>query len=514
LISRRALLSGAAAVGFGFGIGLAPGRLVAETLPGDHAALAELALALSRQPHQPTIMPLHPPFAQLDYDSHRGIRPRRGGAGDLPLGPDFRIDLMPPGFLLDDRVSVSLVRDGVAQNVPFDADLFTFDPRYFGTDAPRIPPRMAKDMGFAGLRLRHPLNRPDAWDEFAVFQGASYFRALARGNVYGLSARGMAIGTGGTTAEEFPVFTRLRAEQTGPDTASVMALMESPSLTGAFRFDIRPGATTVMEVQASLFPRTDIAEAGIAPLTSMYYFGPMRRAVADDFRPAVHDSEALVVLNGAGERLWRPLANPARVQMTALMDDNPRGFGLVQGSRDFSNYQDSEAAYHRRPSVWVEPLGDWGPGAVVLVEIPTGSEFDDNIVAFWRPSAPLRAGERHDFRYRLHWGAEPTPLTMMPVAGSMSGRAILDPDALTFVVDFSGLLQASDFRPDLQVTGADSYGTAWYPVQEAGTTRVAFQLVPGNAAAAELRLVLRDASGAALSDTWLYRWTRSRSGGL
>lgn len=499
-LSRRSLMAGVAA------LALVPALpRGAAALPG-HEDIAAEARRLAALPHRPTAMPLAGPFVGLDYDAHRGIRPRAGGAGDRPLGPRLRADLLPPGFLLDDRVQVRLNGEDIA----FSTDLFDFDRRYF--DDTTLTVAEAAAMGFAGLRLRTPLNAPDIFDELAVFQGASYFRALGRGDVYGLSARGLALGTGGAAPEEFPVFTAFYAAAEG-EAARVRALMESPSATGAFSFLIHPGAPTTMEIEASLFPRTPLTEAGLAPLTSMFFFGPMRRAVADDFRPAVHDSDALVILNGAGERLWRPLANPARLQLSAFVDDGPRGFGLVQSPRDFAAFNDPEAVYHRRPSAWVEPEGNWGPGAVVLVEIPTADEFHDNIVAFWRPAEPLAPG-RHDFRYRLHWGAEPPARTPMPVAGSASGRAILDPVALTHVVDFAGLADPVGLAPDLQVTGADSYGLAWFPVPEAGVTRVSFKLVPGTAEAAELRLVLRDTGGAALSDTWLWRWTRARDGGI
>ncbi len=501
---RRALLQGAAGAVLAAAL---PPAARAEAFP-DHEALAASAAALAAAPHRDPRMPLHGPFAGLDYDSHRGIRPRPGAAGALPLGHGFLADLMPPGFLLDDRVRIHLDGEG---EIAFAAGLFGFDQRYF--DEPRLTPEEAAEMGFAGLRLRSELNEPGRFDELAVFQGASYFRALARDTIYGLSARGLALGTGGAEPEEFPVFTEFHATAEAGG-VRLRALMESPSVTGAFSFLIRPGAVTVMEVEASLFPRVDLAEAGIAPLTSMYFFGPMRRAVADDFRPAVHDSDALVVVNGAGERLWRPLANPARLQLSAFADDGPQGFGLAQTARDFAHFNDPEAAYHRRPSAWVEPLGDWGPGAVVLVEIPTGDEFHDNIVAFWRPAAPLAAGRRHDLRYRLHWGAVPEPRTPMPVVAAASGRAILDETALVFAVDFAGLAEPAGLVPDLQVTDAESYGLTWFPVSEAGVTRVSFHLVPGAAELAELRLVLRDAAGRALSDTWLYRWSRGRDGGL
>lgn len=517
-IDRRRLLLGALGTVTGAMIGHTVARADAQAhqpLPGDHETLADLARALSRRGPRGPRMTLAGPFAGLDYDSHRGIRPRAGGAGDLPLGPEFRADLMPPGFLLRDRVAVTLgSADGSARRIPFGADLFDFDPRYFGRSDLPLADADAAAMGFAGLRLRHPLNAPGVLDEVAVFQGASYFRALGRGNLYGLSARGLALGTGGPGPEEFPVFTHLRADPAGPGRVQVAALMESASVTGAFSIEIAPGAPTVMAIHASLFPRRDLTAAGIAPLTSMYHFGPMRRAVADDFRPAVHDSDGLRVLNGAGEWLWRPLANPAQLQVSALLDTGPQGFGLVQSRSDFAAFEDAEAGYHRRPSAWVEPLDDWGPGAVTLVEIPTADEFADNIVAFWRPAEPLAAGQRHDFRYRLSWGDAPAPPLPHPARQSMSGRAILDPEALSVVVDFDGTMPDDVCRPELQVSGAGSYGLTCYAVPEAGVTRVSFKLVPGGSDLAEIRLVLRDTAGRALSDTWLYRWSRARDGGI
>ncbi|MGY6411222.1 MAG: glucan biosynthesis protein [Alkalilacustris sp.] len=499
MIHRRSLFQAAAALALATALPRA-----GHAMP-DHEALAAEAARLAQAVHRPTAQPLAGPFARLDYDSHRAIRPRAGRAAALELADWLRADLLPPGFLLDDRVEIHL--DGTKQ--PFAADLFDFDARYFANTT--LAEEDAARMAFAGLRLRSPLNRPDVFDDLVVFQGASYFRALARGGAYGLSARGLAIDTA-TGAEEFPVFTVLHAAAEG-DAARIRALMESPSVTGAFSFLVRPGAPTVMEVEASLFPRRALDGVGIGPLTSMYWFGPMRRGIADDYRPAVHDSDALVVLNGAGERLWRPLANPATLQVSAFGDRNPRGFGLVQSLTRFEDFDDPEAAYHRRPSVWVEPVGDWGPGAVVLVEIPTRDEFADNIVAFWRPDAPLEPG-RHDLSYRLHWGATPPPVTPMPVVAGASGRHILREDALTFTVDFAA--EAPGAMADLEVTGAEAFGTAVFHVPEAqggaGATRATFHLVPGGSAAAELRLVLRDAEGHALSDTWLYRWTPARDG--
>ena len=135
----------------------------------------------------------------------------------------------------------------------------------------------------------------------------------------------------------------------------------------------------------------------------MFWYGENQPAAAGDWRPEIHDSDGLAIWSGAGERLWRPLADPPRVVTNAFADKNPRGFGLLQRDRAFDHYQDDGAFYDRRPSAWVEPIGDWGAGAVELVEIPTGDETSDNIVAFWTPAAPVKAGDALSYRYRLSW---------------------------------------------------------------------------------------------------------------
>ena len=240
MIGRRDLMLG------GVALGLAGGRAVWAQGSAPMPDVAALAEALAQAPHHPTRMPLHPPFADLDYDRHRGIRPRPGGAGGRPLGGAFLLDLLPPGFFFHDRVRLAEVSEGVATEIGFSPDLFAFDPRYFGETPPRMPADQAAEMGFSGLRLRGPLNAPGQMDELIVFQGASYFRALARDTLYGLSARALALGTGGPAPEEFPVLTRFWLHRPAPGAARVRleALLESPSCTGALAMDLAPGAPT------------------------------------------------------------------------------------------------------------------------------------------------------------------------------------------------------------------------------------------------------------------------------
>ena len=521
---RRGLLVGAgAALALGLA-GRARGQGVggAAAGPADPEALIAAARDLATRPHAPRRPVLSAPFDRLDYDSYRGVRPAPGRSAGLALGTRFRADLLPPGGLFLDAVSLSLP----GQQVAFDPQLFDFDPRYFPDGAPETA---APGMGFSGLRLTTPLNRPDHWDEVLVIQGASYFRGLAQATVYGLSARALALGTGGSVAEEFPV-TRHIAVFEASARLSFGLLIDSPRASAALIATLEPGAETGMDCALHLFAREAIADVGIAPLTSMFQHNDLGPAAIDDFRPAVHDSDLLVIDNGAGERLWRPLSNPAALEMSGFADDGPRGFGLVQGVTAFDRFRDAEAAYHRRPTGWVAPLGDWGRGAVKLLEIPTRDEFADNIVAFWRPSAPLVPGA-HRFDYRLSWlapgldalPAPRQPLPYLPVR-SASGIAPNARSGRLFVIDFApasgwqGALPAAEaLRLDLSAgQGGRVGGAAVYALApEPGVIRTSFILSPDPAArASELRMTLRDAAGAPVAPVWLHRWTPARGGGV
>lgn len=506
---RRDLLLGALAVA-------AVRPAAADDREGE--SLVSRARRLARAPHRPTEMALPPPFAGLDYDGYRAIRPRPGAAGGRRIGGGMLTDLLPPGFFFTDRVEIVL--PGASGPVPFDPAAFTFGPEAITAPPPGAPEAAEREAGYSGVRLRALLNAPDRHDEFLVFQGASYFRALARDTVYGLSARGLALGTGGPAPEEFPVFTRLEIARPHDGAVRIGALLESPSVTGAFITTTRPGAPTEMEAELTLFPRVTLREAGIAPLTSMYLLGPLRRAAADDFRPAVHDSDVLWMHNGRGETLWRPLSNPARLQVSAFLDDGPRAFGLLQTLRDFADFQDAEAHYHRRPSAVVTPRGDWGPGSVTLVEIPTRDEFQDNIVAFWRPETPLAAGGEYRFAYRLTWSAQAAPPVARPAAitASRSGVEPQTRQGRLYVVDFDApesMAQRARLVAQLASDGAGAItGRSLYPLPGGRGLRASFIFTPAAVRdVAELRAELRDTgTGARLAPAWLHRWTRAPDG--
>ncbi|WP_134724793.1 glucan biosynthesis protein [Paracoccus luteus] len=465
------------------------------------------AAELAGQAHQRRDATLAAPFADLGYDAYRGIRFRR--EADPWRLPDFGLDLLPPGMLYTDPVTINLVENGAVRALPFDPSVFDFDDISFPPDAAAMP---AGDMGWSGFRLRANLNRPDHLDELAVFQGASYFRALSRGARYGLSARGLALGTGSAEGEEFPVFREFWLHRPGArDRAvTVQALLDSPSVAGAYEFVITPGDDTVIATRAALFPRRDLAQAGIAPLTSMFWFGPGDGAGEDDYRSAVHDSDGLQIVTGTGQRLWRHLINPPTLQMSAFVDDNPRGFGLAQRKRDFAAYQDAEARYELRPSAWIAPRGLWGQGAVSLVEIPVENEFNDNIVSYWQPAVALAAGQRHDFAYDLTFGAvPPDDAPLARVRQTRTGQSINARGARSYVIDFDLALFMGADDPVAAVTASAGQVDHLHLVRlpDQGVMRLAFEFRDDGAELADLSAVLNGPAGA-LSETWLARWTR------
>lgn len=469
--------------------------------------VATLARDLAAKPYNYRDADLVGSFGNLTYDQYRGIRFRRDR--DPWTGSrDFALDLLPPGAIFHEPVDISLVDEGVVIPVKFDPHMYEFDPVHFpdGVDYETLG-----NMGFSGFRLRAPLNRPDVMDEFAVFQGASYFRAVARRTLYGLSARGLAIGTGSAAGEEFPLFREFWIHKPGEQDRSVLihALLDSRSVAGAFEFRITPGAETVFDTRVSLFPRQDMSNVGIAPLTSMYWFGPTDRARVDDYRPAVHDSDGLQMLTGGEQRLWRVLSGHNTLQISAFADEDPLGFGLAQRARSFDAYQDAEARYEKRPSAWIAPQDGWGKGTVSLVEIPVQNEFNDNIVSFWQPAEPLKAGERYDFNYLLSFAPEPPDSAPIArIVETMSGQSVNNPTARTYVVDYDlDLFGADDPEPQIRASTGSIGHSYLLRLPEQGRMRLAFEYIPEGGKLADISAVLLGPGGP-LSETWIARWTR------
>lgn len=461
-------------------------------------ALIHKARKQAAAPYQPLSGAVDPAGSELNYDAYRRVQLRDGLSRGLVITETFHADLLPPGWLFREPVCIHLL----GEKIPFSANLF---------HSPKDP---LTGSGFSGLRIRTPLNAADQWDDVLVLQGASYFRALAANTAYGLSARALSIGTGDSAPEEFPVTREIFVFQANEQQLTLGCLIDSPSASAALIATLTPGTKTQMDCRLHLFARQTIPNAGIAPLTSMFQHSAMGPAHIDDFRPAVHDSDVLLIKNGAGERLWRPLTNPPAPNLSHFMDTNPRGYGLMQTKTAFADYQDAEAAYHRRPSAWVEPQNNWGPGGVMLYEFPTADEFADNIVAFWRPQAPLQPGE-HRFDYRLTWQAPGVDLAL-PIhpINSASGRDPQDPERRLFVIDYvaadTSLLEQA-LRLHVVATGEVSIsGVTTYQLNEyKDRLRSSFLLTPTpDAQAAELRVQLLSPAGQPVAPIWLYRWAR------
>lgn len=464
--------------------------------------------------YKPAVQTLPELLSELDYDQHRAIRYSPGRALWNDSKGNYRLQAFHPGWLYSNTVELFEIADGAVRPLVFSGADFEYG-------AP-LEANKFRDLdlpGIAGFRLHHPLNLPEVFDELIVFLGASYFRALGKGNAYGLSARGLALDTAVAGPEEFPRFTRFYLErpEKGAGDIHLYAELDSERVAGAYRFSIKPGLNTVVEVDARIFLRGKVERLGIAPLTSMFLYGENDRVGFDDYRPEVHDNDGLMILRGDGQRLWRPLRNPDTLALSFFREESPAGFGLLQRDRNFDHYQDTEATYQRRPSLWIEPVNDWGSGQVMLAEIPTDKEIHDNIVAFWVPDAKASAGSEHRFAYRMIWGSDPDPgteLARVVATGTGHGGASAsdpDPNLRKFVVEFggdatSGLGADAPVEARLGVLNG-SVSNTYVQRLESGTWRAIID-VEREAAHHSVELVLAlQLDGTDITETWLYQWS-------
>jgi glucans biosynthesis protein len=473
-------------------------------LKGRARALAGEAF-VSRQGELP------PSLQKLSWDDYQAIAFRADEALWRESDSAFQIQLFHLGLYFLEPVKIHEVVGGQASELAYRQDLFRYDG---GPSLGDLP----DDLGYAGFRVHYHNNFSL---DLAAFLGASYFRAVGSEMQYGISARGLAIDTGMNRKEEFPRFSEFWLEKPAPGSQrlKVWALLDSPSVTGAYAFVLDPGRNMVMDVDVALYPRTDIERVGIAPLTSMYQVGENSQRMGYDWRPEIHDSDGLAMHSGSGEWLWRPLVNPADLRFNSFQDNNPKGFGLLQRDRNFDHYQDDGVFYERRPSVWVEPRGDWGRGAIDLVEIPTVDETFDNIVAFWHPEKPLLPDQEYLFSYRLHWG-EQVPAGPFELARARSTRTglggVIGQErtyfSWRFAVDFAGgalemLGDRADVEPVITVSRGEVEITSARPLSAINGYRAMFDLVPGDSVEPiTIRLYLR-LGQEALTETWIYQYT-------
>jgi glucans biosynthesis protein len=485
--------------------------------PFSFDVLTERMRALAAQPSPTDEPPLPDLLKKLTYDAYRLIQARDERA--IALSSDFGYFVEPfhLGWLFQQPVEIYTVKDGTAQLIPFSAADFNYHD-------PAVEKQMATITlpGVAGFRIDCPLNEPGQMAELVAFLGASYFRALGRGNAYGGSARGAVINSWLQQPEEFPRFSSFYVEHANYGTPlTVYATLEGPSVTGAFRFVFDPATAdrqdTAVDVTARYFFRKDIAEMGIAPLTSMYLYSETNRSQFDDYRPQVHDSDGLLMRGGTGEVAWRALNNPPALGNSYFTHSNPKAFGLMQRDREFASYQDAGARYDLRPSMLVEPQGDWGDGSIRLIEVPAKLETEDNVVAFWVPRTPYKAGDSAEFDYRLRWG------NLLPgakdelghVAATRAGQGgvsgVANQQTLRkFVIDFAGgsLEGLADDQVDAvaSLTGEGKVVfSAVSKVPESGAMRLAIDAEIDSKDPVELRAYLVG-GGRQLTETWLYQW--------
>ena len=457
-------------------------------------------------------------MTNLTFEQYQDIRFNPNQALWATDNLPFRAMFFHPGYRYRDPVTLNEFTATHQQRIRLAEAYFNYGPLVQKHGA--LPP----DGGFAGFRLLAPLNTPGNFDELISFQGASYWRALGKTQRYGISSRGLAVDTGiDDVTEEFPAFREfwLRKPEADDPRARFFALLDGPSYAGAYDFTVHPGNETIVEVRAVLFARKAVQRLGIAPMSSMFWFGENSRRRFDNWHPEVHDSDGLSIRMGTAERLWRPLSNDSgKLESSFFKMEKCDGFGLLQRDRRFAAYEDTEANYQLRPSLWVEPTSDWGAGRVILLEIPTTHELDENVVAMWEPAHIPQPGDRIEFAYRQRWTMDPNPSDAGGyVVATRSGIHQGKPEQRTIMVEFTGnsIGQASDIPLTADVhtvgNGAEKIkilDVAVQPLPEE-RWRVTFRIAPAqedaklaDAGPIELRCSLKRGENF-LTETWVHR---------
>jgi glucans biosynthesis protein len=470
--------------------------------------VARKARVLAAAAYQAPVPSVPPELRDLDYDAYRDIRFKPDHALWRTQKLPFELMFFHIGRSFQEPVRINTIESNSVKRLQFDPALFDYGRN-------KLDPKSLRGLDYAGFRVHYAMNRPGYKDEVAVFLGASYFRAIGQNQVYGLSARGLAVDTAAAGGEEFPRFTEFWIERprAGATTLTVYALLDSRRIAGAYKFVIAPGVETVMTVNSRVFARDDGLKLGVAPLNTMFAFGENQPG-HDDYRPEVHDSDGLSVQTGAGEWIWRPLINPKRLLVTSFGTTNPRGFGMMQRDRAPASYEDPEALYERRPSLWIEPIGAWGAGRVELVQIPTPDETNDNVVAYWVPEQSPAARKSIDLNYRMRWQAAngTVPTGKGWVVQTRRGRGyVRQPDGdINFVIDFDGpplRALAADAKLDAAVDvggNAELREKNLFRNQVSGAWRMTVRVKRADAnKPIELRAVIKQAQNT-LTETWSY----------
>jgi glucans biosynthesis protein len=474
---------------------------------------------LVEKPYTAPVSNLPPVFSGMQFADYQKMQPRADRFEWRDLSTPFRLNFYHQGMHFNAPVRINEINGSEVREIRYDPERFDFGNLSFDKGA-------TSTLGYAGFRVMYPINQEGKDDEIMSFLGASYFRVIGKGQVYGLSSRGLAIDTAPPGGEEFPDFREFWVQRPGPQDGQLViyALLDSPRATGAYQFILTPGGKdAVVDVQANVFVRGDIRTLGIAPLTSMFLYGPNQQSdLKRNFRPAIHDSNGLAIQTGSGEWLWRPLNNPKSLAISAFSVENPKGFGLLQRGHEFWRYEDLKDRYDLRPSAWIEPHGDWGKGKVTLMEIPTPDETNDNIVAFWTPDAPPQKGQMLQFAYRMHWTTDEPALhgqdnawvrqTFHTDGEQLQANLIRQLDGSSaFLIDFEGPVLAklpADAAVNAQVSVGDNAELLESTVQRNPAIkgwRVTLRVkVKNPALPVEMRAALAQGDKP-LSETWSYQ---------
>ena len=477
------------------------------------------ARALMEKPYVAPVSNLPPVFSSMQFADYQKMQPRTDRFEWRDQPTPFRLNFYHQGMQFNAPVRINEINGDAVQEIKYDPDRFDFGNLSFDKGA-------TSTLGYAGFRVMYPINQPGKDDEIMSFLGASYFRVIGKGQVYGLSSRGLAIDTAPPGGEEFPNFREFWVQRpSGTDKQLIIyALLDSPRATGAYQFILQPGGKdAVVDVQANVFVRGDIKSLGVAPLTSMFLYGPNQQSeLKRSFRPAIHDSNGLAIHTGANEWLWRPLNNPKNLAISTFSVDNPKGFGLLQRGREFSRFEDLRDRYDLRPSAWIEPQGNWGKGKVTLMEIPTPDETNDNIVAYWTPDAPTQRGQMLQFAYRMHWTTDEPALhgqdnawvrqTFHTDGEQLQANLIRALDGSSaFLIDFEGPVLAK-LPPDAPLSALVSVGDNAELLENSVQRNPAIKgarvqlrvKVKNPALPVEMRAALMQGDKA-LSETWSYQ---------
>jgi glucans biosynthesis protein len=473
-----------------------------QPVPFANDAVLKMAVELASKPFkEPQAPPLPSVFSNLNFEQYTGIRRVPGSAiwSDQKLG--FSLEPLHRGFVYTTPVGINIVDNGIAQNVIYDGADFDFG---------RLkPPAVLGDLGFSGLRVLKAFDQ--GFEDVAIFQGATFYRSRAHAQPFGLTARGLAIGTGDDPGEEFPLFRQFWIEKPNPaaNTLTIQALLDSASVTGAVRFTLRPSDITIIDTELTLIARTAVDKLGYGAMAAAFLFSPLDHRRPDDVRAAAYESTGLQILSGSGEWLWRPVSNRDTLQISAFSDVNPRGFGLLQRTRSFDAFYDDETHWELKPSLWIEPIGDWKEGNLRLLEIPAASETNENVIAQWRPKASIAAATTQSIAFRQFWCWSPP--SKPPLASCVSSRRGKAGDRQRFAVEMAGDMfadpaKAAAATADIQASPGKIVSVRLFPYKDRHSVRVVFDLDPGSETYSELRLTLKVDNQAA-SETWLYRWT-------